>query len=57
MEKKDSLPLGLPMTLGAVDCSFLQSRDVALLDREKERYFEDESLEKDGALSVNGSKS
>lgn len=33
---EDRIPLGLPMTLGAVDYSFLQNRDVGLLEKKKD---------------------
>lgn len=45
------------MTLGTVDAFFFQSGDGGLVDREKERYFEDESLEKYKTIPVNGARS
>lgn len=47
------------MTLGSVHGSFFLKEEGAdgLVYREKERYFEDESLEKDKAIPINGAKS
>lgn len=45
------------MTLGTVDgYFFLRSGAGGLVDRERERYSEDENLRKDKAISENGAR-
>lgn len=57
-ERKDGLPLDSFVTLGSVHGSFFpKSGADGLVHREKERYFEDESLEKDAAIPINGARS